>query len=458
MKLNFYKYKSLITSSFISAFIIYIIYIASVGMFIVRDEVKEFDLATKNIEKHRAHVLLMSKILEARINNKERLAESNEELVKSFHDYVYSVNNKQVLSDFDREARSVMHMVANYLSGTVDNEETYIMYRSYNSNLYILEELVKKYDPKQDIFTKEYCLKTLTCTKFAWKEQLHDRIIITPPYTDAITGLEVISIVSPVYFNDEIIGDFMMSVSLANDFVNQRELRTRIDGRYKYVDVTYGDYPFPSISFTKTYIGDNKTIFVYDYPVSALFIRHSYFFVLSFFFTLVLFYNRRLAVSRKRELDSAVSSAVVDELTGVYNRKIYRKASFDKIVNDNDCAVIAIDGNRIKRINDEFGHHIGDSAIKVIGRAMQRTFRKSDYLVRTGGDEFVAILPNCSTERATQLCEELQATLSRSEMPISSIKVTVSYGVAMKYKSMTLKDAIMKADEHLYQHKHQTKE
>ncbi|MCV5225476.1 GGDEF domain-containing protein, partial [Escherichia coli] len=64
-------------------------------------------------------------------------------------------------------------------------------------------------------------------------------------------------------------------------------------------------------------------------------------------------------------------------------------------------SVIAIDGDRIKRINDRYGHHVGDEVIEIIADAMRKVFRTSDYLVRTGGDEFIAILPGCSISQSS---------------------------------------------------------
>ncbi len=446
--------KSLFNTSFIYALLSYVVFLSTLGMFIVSDEMKDFELASMYIEKHKTNIIMMSLLMESEVEKSElQDLSSEEELVRGFEDSIYSPSGDTELLPEEKVARRVMHRISSYMSEALEDKGTFWLYRSYTGKKYIMERAVEGHSLSPDVFTKERCDYTQSCSIYAWPDQLSDRIIITPPYADAISNREVISLVSPVYRDGEIIGDFVLDIGLDVGFVNDKELTTKTEGRFKYVEMVNEDYPFPEIAFTSTYIGDNKTIFAYRYPLSKLVLKHSWFFFFAFVVIALLEYNRTLARTRKEELDTAVTSAVIDELTGIYNRKVYRKATFYKVTNESDCVVIAIDGNRIKQINDQYGHHIGDEAIKAIARAMQQTFRKSDYLIRTGGDEFIAVLPNCSTDRAMQLCEDLSVKLSYSEMPISGVKVTASCGIAMKYKSMTLKEAIMKADDNLYQKK-----
>ncbi len=113
-------------------------------------------------------------------------------------------------------------------------------------------------------------------------------------------------------------------------------------------------------------------------------------------------------------------------------------------------SVIAIDGDRIKRINDRYGHHVGDEVIEIIADAMRKVFRTSDYLVRTRGDEFIAILPRCSISQSSMLAKKLRSVVKDNRLKTLEIEVSVSIGVAA---NESLQDVIIRADEDLYEMK-----
>lgn len=442
--------KSLFYRSSIYALLAYAIFLATFGLFIVRDEMKDFSIASVNFEKYVSQTLMISLLMESELEQTEL---QTQDFVSSLDDGIYPATSEKNLLPEEMVARNVLYNVTSYMSDIVNDENTFFYYRSYSGEKYIMEKEESNLSLVTEVFDKEQCNENKSCTINSWPDHLSDRIIISPPYFDSDLNKEVISITSPVYKDNKIIGEYVTNVSVDSMFMLGKNIKTSFEGGYRYIQLAHENYPLQEIAFTRSYIADNKTVFIYSYPLSELVFKYSWFLFFSFIVIAFLEYNRALAKTRKQELDLAENSAIVDELTGVYNRKVYRRAAFSKVINDNDCAVIAIDGNRIKQINDQYGHHIGDEAIKVIARAMQQTFRKSDYLVRTGGDEFIAILPNCSADRATQLCEDLDHKLSCSELPISGVKVTASCGVATKYTSMTLKEAIMKADDNLYQKK-----
>ncbi len=115
--------------------------------------------------------------------------------------------------------------------------------------------------------------------------------------------------------------------------------------------------------------------------------------------------------------------------------------------------VIAIDGDRVKRINDKFGHHVGDEVISIIADSMKKVFRSTDYLIRTGGDEFIAILPDCSESKSLILAKKLRAAVKENRLKSMDVEVSVSTGIAMSTEHETLNNVIMRADEDLYESK-----
>lgn len=132
---------------------------------------------------------------------------------------------------------------------------------------------------------------------------------------------------------------------------------------------------------------------------------------------------------------------------------MFNTRKFIEKTHSETLAILAVDGNKLKTINDEYGHHTGDEAIKHIANAMKRVFRDSDYLVRSGGDEFLAILPGCTPPRVLELKEKLQQQVSAQLLRPMNIAVTVSVGVAFKRPDDELDHALIMADENLYQDK-----
>ena len=91
--------------------------------------------------------------------------------------------------------------------------------------------------------------------------------------------------------------------------------------------------------------------------------------------------------------------------------------------------------------------------IEIIADAMRKVFRTSDYLVRTGGDEFIAILPGCSISQSSMLAKKLRSVVKDNRLKTLDIEVSVSTGVAANESHESLQDVIVRADEDLYEMK-----
>lgn len=153
-------------------------------------------------------------------------------------------------------------------------------------------------------------------------------------------------------------------------------------------------------------------------------------------------------------LNNALLDATIDELTGLYNRKVFQNESVARVLKRGIYSVLVIDGNKIKRINDKYGHHVGDEVISIIADAMQKVFRASDYLVRTGGDEFIVILPGCELEKAYILGDKLKLALAEHRLKSFDIDISVAIGIAVRLEHESLQDVIIRADKVLYENKH----
>ena len=102
-----------------------------------------------------------------------------------------------------------------------------------------------------------------------------------------------------------------------------------------------------------------------------------------------------------KELSTIVDNSRRDELTGLYNRKAiypYFKKYLDSknpIERNSSFSIITIDLDHFKSVNDTYGHNVGDDVLKIVAEGLIRTFKKSDLIVRDGGDEFLVVVRNC---------------------------------------------------------------
>jgi diguanylate cyclase (GGDEF)-like protein len=155
-----------------------------------------------------------------------------------------------------------------------------------------------------------------------------------------------------------------------------------------------------------------------------------------------------------------------DPLTDLLNRRVMEQVlrrEFDRAKRyGTELAVIFLDIDRFKGINDRYGHDLGDEVLKWVGNRLVAMSRQSDVVARFAGDEFVVILPNTSADRAYRFVDRLQTFFLSTHLAHDGkvIAVSISCGIAtMADAGMT--DAVSmlkKADERLYQSKNSKKE
>ncbi|GGG10775.1 cell signaling regulator [Lysinibacillus alkalisoli] len=172
----------------------------------------------------------------------------------------------------------------------------------------------------------------------------------------------------------------------------------------------------------------------------------------------------REAQSLKRSLVRSLSSlhsqveflqnqASTDALTGLMNRRTMEEVLTNWENNHYDYAVIMLDLDRFKRVNDTYGHAIGDEVLQFLARHILANTSPQDICCRYGGEEFIILLPHTPLEEAYRVAENLRQVVSSVESPTGSI-VTMSAGVAdMHAAAPTAKSVIKLADKALYRAK-----
>ncbi len=178
-----------------------------------------------------------------------------------------------------------------------------------------------------------------------------------------------------------------------------------------------------------------------------------------------LFDKYRNSMRLNKLNDELLELSVKDALTGLYNRLGYERIVKAKYENSrsmgNSNVIVFADINRMKYINDTFGHLQGDMAIRVIASVVQECINNEWSAVRYGGDEFV-IIGECDDEQTVQyMCERLSSTVTRrGEEMVLPYKLSISSGYIMvgPEDEKTLEEYVIMADEYMYKHKKRTYE
>ena len=170
-----------------------------------------------------------------------------------------------------------------------------------------------------------------------------------------------------------------------------------------------------------------------------------------------------MAIERKRMETELQTLATIDGLTGIYNRQNFLARAgeeFNRIARyGGTCSLIMIDIDHFKKVNDNFGHAVGDAAIRLVANLCNESLRGTDLLGRIGGEEFAMLLREAGTEKAEQIAERLRLHI-QEEVFYSDQGVLcplqVSIGISELHPSdETLSAVILRADRALYQAKNE---
>jgi diguanylate cyclase (GGDEF)-like protein/PAS domain S-box-containing protein len=149
----------------------------------------------------------------------------------------------------------------------------------------------------------------------------------------------------------------------------------------------------------------------------------------------------------------AEKMAETDPLTDIYNRRKFSQLldqEIDRVERYNrSLAVILLDIDHFKRINDTFGHDAGDSVLKKISRLIRENIRSVDTLARYGGEEFVIILPETTLKKAMTAAERIRRVIERKSFDRVG-HITVSAGVSIFEEGDNKQSIVKKADRGLY--------
>jgi len=167
-----------------------------------------------------------------------------------------------------------------------------------------------------------------------------------------------------------------------------------------------------------------------------------------------------LAMAKERAEQCHKTAALLDPLTGLVNRRGFMMESAEigkrQAQNPQLAAVLLVDLDNFKSINDRFGHAVGDKVLQIFAETAGHSIRPSDFIGRLGGEEFAAVLHNVGRERALVIAERIRSAFSEATAVVDGrpLGATVSIGVVFSdAPDFDLPELLVEADKALYEAK-----
>ena len=183
-----------------------------------------------------------------------------------------------------------------------------------------------------------------------------------------------------------------------------------------------------------------------------------------------LFYLKRAVLTMAQELEALITQlksekdkleelAYTDPLTGLSNRRFFLE-EMKRVIETarryrEPLSIMMLDVDNFKRINDEYGHDVGDMTLKQLAEVIRKNTRSSDIAARFGGEEFIVALPKTDERGALMVAERIRQEFKKSKVQVDGkeIGTTVSIGIASFEEGYDLDRLIKEADEALYEAK-----
>ena len=164
----------------------------------------------------------------------------------------------------------------------------------------------------------------------------------------------------------------------------------------------------------------------------------------------------------KTELEQAYTIAKTDDLTGLPNRRAFNETSEEMLAESQNSnflfSMLIIDIDYFKKINDEFGHLTGDSALRYLAKQLKREIKGKDFIARMGGEEFVILLANTDHQNALNVAKNLRKKIESIKLQVTkqnkTLQMTISCGVATVNAQDDIDSLLQRADQSLYLAKH----
>jgi diguanylate cyclase (GGDEF) domain len=171
------------------------------------------------------------------------------------------------------------------------------------------------------------------------------------------------------------------------------------------------------------------------------------------FLTLIDITNTKVELLRENNL--LLHKSYIDQLTGLYNRQflVEEQSPLTAEIKELPLALLFIDIDNFKTINDVYGHLIGDELLCAVADCMRKSLRKGSYAVRFGGDEFIIVLPGVGQCEAFAVAERIRENVRLCDYTKYGEDIHISLSLGLSYGNPPLTDLIEQADRAMYDSK-----
>ena len=161
-------------------------------------------------------------------------------------------------------------------------------------------------------------------------------------------------------------------------------------------------------------------------------------------------------IERQRAAEELEKLSITDPLTSIYNRRKFNKLLASEVERSKryqtNLSIIMCDIDHFKKINDTYGHDVGDEALKVFSEKINENIREIDMFARWGGEEFMILMPNVSIDDACSVAEKLRKVITSTEVKKLD-SITASFGVTDLHEDETAESFIKRVDLAMYKAK-----
>lgn len=368
----------------------------------------------------------------------------------------------EISLDTVQELHSVLYLKP--LFKTILNSKhdiQWVYYTSAKNFIYIA--------PSNEVWGKDFL--TNIYKKEFWTEAIPNNnpgmeLVLTRMYNDS-AGKGYLSTLSlPIMHNDEFMGILSIDIALKtlNNMIKKENLAGAI---YLLIEdnqiiASSEDFKLNEVleknntTFELPIFNDMiKLVYIQDKKEKLLTIlKNSLFQVLLLVFILFIIYILCYLLLLNKKIQKLANR---DSLSSLLNRRAMRRES-RKLLNianryNQDISILILDIDLFKKVNDTYGHHIGDLVIKEISKILSKNSRESDLVSRYGGEEFLIMLSNTNSKNAYILAERIRKEVSNLSIENYDLKITISIGCTEYIKEEELDTFIKRADNLLYKAK-----
>lgn len=169
-----------------------------------------------------------------------------------------------------------------------------------------------------------------------------------------------------------------------------------------------------------------------------------------------MFTDRIQMMMVRQQVELSAEETLHDALTGIGNRRYLEARISSALITQQmhriSTGILMLDIDFFKRVNDVYGHDVGDDVLRMLATTLRRNIRMHDVVGRWGGEEFMAVFENVDSKVLLRIAEKLRQMVAGSQLQANgqTIQVTVSIGGTLLRSEDTLESALKRADTMLY--------